>query len=221
MMHLRQGEVTQENNFGEPSRATTPGSYIRPARRRAELRSLVRQISISLRFKRVAQPGPWTGKPRVGRDGDYLNLLSPTLIYYHFLKHLAKVPQPNLHLRRAFRSPRWRAPSKCPSRRLTGGKVTVKSAARSSVLLKTLPLTATSGEAREHLWRVSLPNSVQSRSFMVCVSHRGCRVRFDRSAAMTKMTKMTHYRRSFTRGIQGWRLMPQSIGPHSNATRKF
>ena len=61
-MHVHQGEVTEEKNSGGSSRATAPESYVRPARRRAELGSLFRQISISLPFEGVpASLGPGLG----------------------------------------------------------------------------------------------------------------------------------------------------------------
>jgi hypothetical protein len=52
-MHLRQAEVTEEKKSNGPSRATAPGSYVQPALRRPELRSLVRLIWISLPFEGV------------------------------------------------------------------------------------------------------------------------------------------------------------------------
>ena len=52
-MHLRQAEVTEEKNSSAPSRAIAPGSSVQPARRRPELRSLVRLIWISLPFEGV------------------------------------------------------------------------------------------------------------------------------------------------------------------------
>ncbi len=110
-MHLRQAEVTEEKNSSGPSRATATGSYVQPARSRAELSLFSSDFEFVTLRGRARQSGPpdWETVAEKGRG--FSNFSATECRIVQPLKYLAIIRTLNspLHLRRAASPPSVRA----------------------------------------------------------------------------------------------------------------